>query len=82
MSPQRALKSFTAQAQQAHRSEDRPLMTVEQLRVHLGLPSHKAVYRLIEQQGLPFRRVGARYRFAWAEVEQWTLGARSTAQAR
>ncbi|MGB7220759.1 MAG: helix-turn-helix domain-containing protein [Vicinamibacterales bacterium] len=38
---------------------------------HLGLGSLSALYRLLREQRLPYGRMGKRYRFRRADLDQW-----------
>lgn len=54
--------------------DERPLLTVEETRVRLGLGSIAAVYRRIHQpDGIPIRRLGPKtIRIHQGELDQWT----------
>lgn len=77
----RHAQAFRAQAEQSSRALD----TANQARefrygwipphaamAHLGIHSLSALYRLITEHGLPFGRVGRRYRFRRDHLDQWT----------
>lgn len=49
------------------------ILTVEDLRAWLKLPSRWAVYRLVRVDGCPARRIGGRLRFHRDEVRRWFL---------
>lgn len=49
----------------------RPLLTIDEARVYLTLPSVHAVYRLVGK-GLPCRKLGGALRFDFGELEAWT----------
>lgn len=41
---------------------------------HLGIGSLTALYRLIDDHGLPFGRVGRKYRFRRIDLDEWVAG--------
>ncbi|MEP7304169.1 MAG: helix-turn-helix domain-containing protein [Acidobacteriota bacterium] len=51
-----------------------PLLTAADMLVYLRLGSESALYRLIREHHLPFRRVGRLYRFDRRDVDAWTCG--------
>ncbi len=48
------------------------LLTPREAVTHLSLPSVSALYWHIQQNKLPYRRVGRQYRFTVADLDQWT----------
>ena len=48
----------------------RPYLDVEGVRKYLGL-SQATVYRLLEKEEIPARKVGGSWRFFKDEVDQW-----------
>lgn len=55
-----------------------PKMTAAEAIAYLAIGSESALYRLINEHGLPYLRVGRRYRFDRAEVDAWLHGHRSS----
>lgn len=55
-----------------------PLLTSADAIAYLNVGSESALYRLIREHQLPFRRVGRLYRFDRADVDAWTQGHRSS----
>lgn len=49
----------------------RPYLTTHQAVAYLGVGSLSALYRLIDQQALPFCRMGRVYRFDYRELDAW-----------
>lgn len=70
-------QSLTApnQRAQVHQVAQRqePLLTVEEARVLLNVPSRQSIYRLVREQGMPVRNLGRYLRFDRAELEAWTV---------
>jgi excisionase family DNA binding protein len=50
-----------------------PYLTLPQASAYLNV-STRAIYRLVEQHGLPFCRVGRLYRFDQRELDAWMHG--------
>jgi excisionase family DNA binding protein len=57
------------------------LLTVRQLADYLGYGSRVTIYRKIREEGLPFERIGARYRFRREDVERWVCAQTEAARA-
>jgi len=51
-----------------------PYLTPAEAIVYLKLGSLSALYRLIREHRLPFRRIGRRYRFERADLDAWAQG--------
>lgn len=51
-----------------------PYLTAADMLVYLQLGSESALYRLVREHGLPFCRVGRRYRFDRLDVDAWVRG--------
>ncbi len=52
-------------------STNSPNLTVHDVMAYVGVGAESAVYRLIRDHGLPFRRLGRRYRFKQIEIDAW-----------
>jgi excisionase family DNA binding protein len=51
-----------------------PYMDTRQTLAFLGLRSYNALYRLINEHGMPICRLGRNYRFDRREIEAWMRG--------
>jgi len=51
-----------------------PYLTLRETQTYLNLGSPAAVYRLIREHGLPFCRIGGRYRFDVRELDAFAHG--------
>lgn len=49
-------------------------LTPAELMAYLRLGSQSALYRLIREHRLPFRRIGRLYRFDREDVDAWACG--------
>jgi excisionase family DNA binding protein len=54
------------------------LLTPAEAIAYLNIGSESALYRLIREHHLPFRRLGRLYRFDRADVDAWSHGHRSS----
>lgn len=53
-------------------SDAEPWFSVEQIAKHLGV-SKETIYRWLEKQKIPARRVGKLWRFRASTVDEWVL---------
>lgn len=47
------------------------LLSVDEVAEYLGYRSRTTIYAKIRDEGLPFERIGARYRFRSSDVDRW-----------
>lgn len=58
-------------------SEAEPWLSVEQIASHLGV-SKETIYRWLDKQKIPSRRIGKLWRFRASDVDKWVLSGGSS----